>query len=70
MSVGFGLLFVSGRFGALSFFYSSAFSARSRITSASEPVTVSDGVGAAEFDVGRLSVRTVTGGSMSNANSP
>ena len=67
MSGVFGFDLFSGRFGALaSFFCRSAFSARSRRTSASEPVTVSDGVGAADPEVGRLSVRAVIGGSRSN----
>ena len=66
MSGVFCFVLVSGRFGALSFFCSSAFSARSRITSASEPVTVSEGVGAAELEVGRVSVRVVICGSRSS----
>ena len=61
------LLYV--RFGALAnFFCKSAFSARSLITSASEPVSVSAGVGADEVNAlvfGKLSVRAGIAGSMS-----
>ena len=57
----------SGRFGALAnFFCNSAFSARSLVTSASEPAIVSDGVGAVEPVVGRLSVRAAIGGRRSS----
>ncbi len=60
ISAVFCLALLSGRFGALAnFIWNSAFSARSRVTSASDPVTVSDGVGPVELVVGRLSVRTV-----------
>ena len=63
MSGVFGLVLFSGRFGALaSFFCRSAFSARSRSTSASDAEIASDGVAATEPVVGWLSVRIVIGG--------
>ena len=72
MSVVFCLLLVSGRFGALaSFFCRSAFSARSLITSASELVSVSAGVGAEELNAlvfGRLSVRAGMVGNISTGS--
>ena len=71
MSGVFCFVLVSGRFGAFAnLFCSSVFSARNRITSASEPVTVSAGVGAVELVVGRLSVRAVTCGRRSSPSGP